>query len=274
MPRDALIQLDISVDTLGRNYPVTVPLVGDARTVLQELIFQVERELDNSDASSRWLDESPVTHEHAFYDHPELRTSKTVPLTPQRWRVELNAILPGNAIVFSDIGGHMLFNIHDLAISGRQSFVLNLGFGSMGHGTAAPIGAALAAPHRPVIAIIGDACFTMSGMELLTAAEYNVPVIWIVENNQMHGITWHGSQQVGNGKPMDSIRYRRELHIAEIASAMGVEAWVVEKPGQLRAAYMEALELRRPGLIEILVDGEIQPPLGERAKTIAGFRDR
>ncbi|MCA9705509.1 MAG: thiamine pyrophosphate-binding protein [Myxococcales bacterium] len=274
MPRDALIQLDISIDTLGRNYPVTVPLVGDARTVLSELIFQIERELDNTEAATRWGEESPVTHEHAFYEHPELRLANTVPITPQRWRVELSAILPGNAIVFSDIGGHMLFNIHDLVIRKRQSFILNLGFGSMGHGTAGPIGAALAAPHRPVISIIGDACFTMSGMELLTAAEYDVPVIWLVENNQMHGITWHGSQQVGSGKPTDAIRYRRHLDIAGIARAMGVQAWVVERPGELRRCFMEALERRRPGLIEILVDGAIQPPLGERAKTIAGFRDR
>lgn len=274
LPSDALIQLDISVDRVGRNYPVTVPLVGDARTVLTELSFQIDRELGSNDAMSRWFEEPPIVHDHSFYDRPDLRTSGSVPITPQRWRVELNEMLPGNALVFSDIGGHMLFNIHDVMIRNRQSFVLNLGFGSMGHGTAAPIGAALAAPHRPVIAIIGDACFTMCGMELLTAAEYDVPVIWIVENNQMHGITWHGSQFVGNGQPMDAVKYQRHLSISDIANAMGVKAWRIERPGELRPAFMEALERRRPALIEILADGSICPPLGERAKTIAGFRDR
>jgi len=274
LPRDALIQLDISVDRIGRNYPVTVPLVGDARTVLNELTYNIEREIGTSETPSRWGDEPPIVHDHSFYERPDLRTSPSTPITPQRWRVELNEMLPGNAIVFSDIGGHMLFNIHDLMIRNRQSFVLNLGFGSMGHGTAAPIGAALAAPHRPVIAIIGDACFTMCGMELVTAAEYDVPVIWIVENNQMHGITWHGSQLIGNGQPMDAIRYRQPLAISDIARAMGVKSWQVERPGELRPAFMEALERRRPALIEILVDGSICPPLGERAKTIAGFRNR
>lgn len=273
LPTDALIQLDISVDRIGRNYPVSIPLVGDARTVLNELSFHIERELDGGPAASTWCDEPPIVHDHAFYDHPELRTSSAVPITPQRWRVELSEILPGNAIVFSDIGGHMLFNIHDLAIRNRQTFVLNLGFGTMGHGTAGPIGAAVAAPHRPVVSIIGDACFTMAGMELLTAAEYEVPVIWIVENNQMHGITWHGSKKVGQGVPMRSIRYRRSLQIARIAESMGVRSWTVRRPGQLRGAFMEALERRRPGLIEIFVDPEIAPPLGDRAKTIAGFRD-
>jgi len=273
MPRDALIQLDISVDRIGRNYPVTVPLVGDARTVLSEVLYYLERELDGGHSASLWHEQPPIVHDDDFYDCPDLRTSSRIPITPQRWRKELNAILPRNAIVFSDIGGHMLFNVHDLSISNRQTFVLNLGFGSMGHGTAGPIGAALAA-HRPVVAIVGDACFTMNGMELLTAAEYGVPVIWIVENNQMHGITWHGSQHVGNGKPMDVIRYKRSLDIAAIARAMGVDAFVVERPGELRGAFMTALEHRRPALIEVLVDGMIPPPLGDRAKTIAGFRDK
>ena len=273
MPTKALIQLDISVDKIGRNYPVTVPLVGDARTVLNELSFHIDRELDGGAADSRWGQVPPIVRDDAFYENAELRHSNAVPVTPQRWRRELNDILPRNAIVFSDIGGHMLFNVHHLTITGRQSFMLNLGFGSMGHGTAAPIGAALAT-HRPVVAIIGDACFTMCGMELLTAAEYDVPVIWIVENNQMHGITWHGSQHVGTRVPMDAVRYRHPLHIAEIARAMGVSTWTVDQPGQLRSAFMTALEQRRPALIEILVDGTIPPPLGDRAKSIAGFRDR
>ena len=273
-PRNALIQLDISVDRIGRNYPVTVPLVGDARIVLNEMYFQIERHLRGQPAASLWPAQPPLVHDDSFYECPELRASTAIPITPQRWRVELGEILPGNAIVFSDIGGHMLFNIHDLAIHQRQSFVLNLGFGTMGHGTAAPIGAALAAPHRPVVSIIGDACFTMAGMELLTAAEYDVPVIWIVENNQMHGITWHGSQMLGKGGPMESIRYRKPLDIAEIARAMGFLAWRVEQPGQLRGAFMGALERRRPALIEVMVDPTIPPPLGDRAKTIAGFRDR
>ena len=53
----------------------------------------------------------------------------------------------------------------------------------------APVGAALGSTKRPIFAIIGDACFTMNGLELLTAVEYDTPVIWVVENNNMHGIT-------------------------------------------------------------------------------------
>jgi acetolactate synthase-1/2/3 large subunit len=274
-PRRTLIQIDILVDHIGRNYPVDIPLVGDAQTILIELIYHIHRLLrEGAETASRWRDEAPIDHGHSFYDNPELRTSEKIPLSPQRWRVELTEHLPGDALIFSDIGGHMLFNVHDLCIRGGQRFYLNLGFGSMGHGTAAPIGAALAQRDKPVVAIIGDGCFSMMGMELLTAAEYDVPVVWIVENNQMHGITWHGSRQLGGGVGMESIRFKEPLDVAGIGRAFRIHTFVVDRPGMLGSVLEEALARRRPTLIEIRVDRDIPPPLGDRAKTIAGFRDR
>jgi acetolactate synthase-1/2/3 large subunit len=272
-PRRTLIQLDIEADRIGRNYPVEVPLVGDAQTILIELIYQAHRMMRESRTpASEWKGAAPLARGHERFLNPELRVSDAHPLTPQRWRVELQEVLPSDAVVFSDIGGHMLFNLHHLCIGRQQRFFINLGFGSMGHGVVAPIGAALALPSAPVVTIVGDACFTMNGMELLTAAEYEIPVVWIVENNQMHGITWHGSQMVGGGRPMQCIVYRRPIEIASLARAMGVKSWVVDRPRQLGGVFREALAERRPALIEVRVDERIAPPLADRAKTIAGFK--
>lgn len=273
-PSDALIQLDISVDRIARNYPVDIPLVGDAQTIGIELIYAIHRLLrDGEQPGSLWRDAAPLVHDHGFYDEPELRRSSAIPVTPQRWRVDLTEALPHDAIVFSDIGGHMLFNIHDLQIRDEQRFVLNLGFGSMGHGTAAPIGAAMAMPDRAIVAIIGDACFAMNGMELLTAHEYGVRVIWVVENNQMHGITWFGSQMVGERQPMHAVRNRKPVDISAIARAMGLRADVVERPGQMQTALADALLEPGSSVIEVRVASNIAPPLGPRAQTIAGFRN-
>jgi acetolactate synthase I/II/III large subunit len=263
------IQLDIDSDKIGRNYPVDVALVGDAQTVLVEIVYHLHRLMrEGARPVSTWAEEPPKAR---VYSTPELRTSDQVPLAPQRWRKDLEEVLPKNAVIFSDIGGHMLSNIHYLTIKDGQKFVLNLGFGSMGHGTVAPVGAALSDKGRPVFAIIGDACFTMNGMELVTAAEYGIRVIWIVENNNMHGITWHGSKLVGTRVPLASVRYKRPLEVAAIARAMGLAAWVVDSPGQIQGAVLEALEHAGPSLIEVRVDGSIAPPLGDRAKSIAGF---
>jgi acetolactate synthase-1/2/3 large subunit len=269
-PSRALLQADIDPDRIGRNYPVDVALVGDAQTILVELLYHVHRSIrDGNKPQSSWPE--PLERDESWYASPDLRASDRSPPTPQRWRRELSAALPHDAIIYSDIGGHMLFNLHDLCIRSGQRFLLNLGFGSMGHGTVAPIGTALAEPDRPVVAIVGDACFTMNGMELLTAAEYDVPVLWIVENNNMHGITWHGSQQVGQRQPFNAVRYRRPIEIAAIARAMGLQAWVVDAPEAVAPAVSEAFAARRPAVIEVRVDGSVSPPLGDRAKTIAGF---
>jgi acetolactate synthase I/II/III large subunit len=276
VPSKALIQCDIDVDRIGRNYPVDVPLVGDVQTILLEIIYQLHRRIrEGAMPASRWADAPALERGHDRYLDPALRQSDAMPLTPQRWRCDLGEVLPQNAFVFSDIGGHMLFNIHHLHIGRGQNFMINLGFGSMGHGTVAPIGAALAHPDRPVITIVGDACFTMNGMELLTASEYGIPVLWIVENNNMHGITYHGSASVAkDGKPLTSIRYERPIEIASIARSMGMRAWVVDSPGKIQRAVREWLPSRAPGLIEVRVDGSLAPPLGGRASSLAGFISR
>jgi acetolactate synthase-1/2/3 large subunit len=271
-----LIQLDIDVDRIGRNYPVDLALVGDAQTILVELVYHLHRKMrDGRLPQSRWGKADPLDRGHTRYATPDLRVSDAVPLTPPRWRFDLERVLPEDAIVFSDIGGHMLSNIHHLRIGSRQRFIINLGFGSMGHGTVAPIGAALAEPKRPVIAIIGDACFMMNGMDLITAVEYDLPIVWIVENNNMHGITYHASKHLSPiGKPLKSAQYRRRPEIAAMARAMGLHTEIVERPGEIQGALREALIARRPALIEVRVDPMIPPPVGDRTRALSGFIER
>lgn len=264
-----LVQLDVDPDRIGRNYPVDVPLVGDAEAILEALHEGVTRGVAEGRGRSEWPARSHVRREH----RPRAPHPEGALLKPEQWRAELMEVLPADAVLFSDIGGHMLFNIHELRIREGQQFVLNLGLGSMGHGTAGPIGAALADPGRPVLAIVGDAGFTMNGMEVLTAREYGVPVVWIVENNQMHGITWHGSKHVNGGRAMESIVYRKPVDVAAIASAMGIITWSVRRPGEIGPAVRAALAAHEPALIEVHVDPTVSPPLGDRAKTVAGFRD-
>ena len=275
LPRNALIQLDVDADRIGRNYPVDIPLVGDAQAILVELVYHIHRRIrDGLSPASRWGERPLPERGDVRFDDAASRTSVSVPVTPARWRTDLQEVLPDDAVVFSDIGGHMLFNLHHLSIGSRQKFVLNMGFGSMGHGTAAPIGAAMAAPGRPVFAIVGDGCFTMNGLELITAVEHDVPVIWIVENNNMHGITWHCSKLLSGGVGMKTALARRPIEIAAMARAMGLYVRVVERPGQMQDAVRDALRMGGPALIEVRVDGSVMPPLGERAKSLAGFIEK
>jgi acetolactate synthase I/II/III large subunit len=272
MPSKALIQLDIDAEKLGRNYPVDIALHGDAQSILVELVYHLHRRLrEGMFPASRWDQAKALVRGHERYEDAPQRTSESSPITPQRCRVDLEEVLPDDALIFSDIGGHMLFNMHHLCIKENQRFFINLGFGSMGHGTIAPIGAALAEPGRPVFALVGDGCFMMNGMDLITAAEHDIPVIWIVENNNMHGITWHCSKLLNKGRGMAAARYRRPVEIAGLARAMGLHARVVDRPGQLQEAVREALHRGGPAVIEVRTDASVPPPMGERARSLAGF---
>ena len=271
-PKKSFIQLDVDPDRIGRNYPVDIGLLGDCQSILIELIYHLHRRIrEGALPKSTWNSAPPLTRGHQRYDRPAERTSDAVPLTPQRWRTELETLLPHDAIIFSDIGGHMLFNLHDLCIRAKQKFVINMGFGSMGHGTVAPIGAALANPGRTIVSIVGDGCFTMNGLELITAAEFDIPVVWIVENNQGHNITWHCTQILSPGKKLSVARYRKPLSIAKLAQGMGLHGVAVDNARDFRKAFASALASERPCVIEVITDAEIPPPFGARAKSLAGF---
>ena len=269
-PSRALIQLDIDADRIARSYPVDVPLVGDARSVLVELLYHVHRKIrEGARPMSTWRQWSSIPTFDKRYDQAEHRSGESVPLRPERWRAELFDVLPSDCVIFSDIGGHMLFNIHHLCIRAKQRFVINLGFGSMGHGTIAPIGAAMSGVSAPIVAIIGDACFCMNGLDLLVAVERRLPIVWIVENNGGHGVTWHASKALSGGEALSSALCAVE--VASIARAMGLQTTVVDRPHQIAAALQAALAHNGPSLIEVRVDPDAAPPLGERASTLAGF---
>ncbi|MFB7867859.1 thiamine pyrophosphate-binding protein [Streptomyces sp. NPDC056069] len=264
-----IIQLDIDPVRIGRNYPVDVALVGDAEATLAELLKHLQAHTSSPRPAEAAIPGAGNILE--MTKAPEVSPEKI--LGPDVWRAEFNCAIPSDAIVFSDIGGHMLFNLRHLCMRNGQRFILNMGFGSMGHGTVAPIGASLGCPGTPIIAIVGDACFAMNGMELLTAREYDIPVVWIVENNQSHGISYHGSKLVNGGRAMQCIVNKKMVSAAAIAGAMGIPSWQVDQPGQIDQILNQALAVSGPAVIEVHVDPEVSPPLAERARTVAGFRN-
>ena len=86
----------------------------------------------------------------------------------------------------------MAYVIHNMKVLDYSTFDINVHFGAMGSGIASAIGLKLAKPERPVVSITGDGCFFMHGMEILTAKEYNLPILFVVMNNARlgNGISW------------------------------------------------------------------------------------
>src|SRR5262249_42885861 len=148
------------------------------------------------------------------------------------------------------------------------TYFQGMGFAAMGHGFAASIGAKAAAPNRPVIAIGGDGAFAMTGMELHTAVDNEIPVIWIVLNNSGHGMVYHGDRIMMN-RTFESSSFKRPLDLAGMARAMGAGAFKVDSSAAFRKAFEEALKSNAPSLIDTVIDPEEVPvALHGRVKTL------
>ncbi|MBI4377301.1 MAG: thiamine pyrophosphate-binding protein [Elusimicrobia bacterium] len=274
MPKNALIQIDSDPCQVGKNYPAHVPVVGDANGALTELVFQVERELRWLDPgnlrirSEDWVREFKAKHDRVV--EPSALTDESIPLKPQRVMHELREALPDDAIVFVDIGNCMAWAIHYFPVYQPGTFHINLGLASMGHAVAAAIGGQLAAPERTVVSLVGDAAFAMNGMEVHTAVEYNLPVIWVVLNNGGHGMVHHGEQALFGGK-VRTAHFRRPIDVAGIAKMMGAESFNARGPGEVMALMKAAASSRKPTVIDARVDMEAAPPVGSRVETIGRF---
>lgn len=270
-----LLQVDIDPAEMGKNYPLEVGLVGDARQVLVEFAHQISRDI-------KWLDSIPGREEQlALLRALKLKTPRFIqadsmedassPLKPQRVVMELRRALPDEAILFVDIGNVMAWALHYYTVREPGTFFINMGFGSMGHGVAAAIGGKLAAPdHRPVAVLAGDAAFAMNGMEVHTAVENDIPVIWVIQNNGGHGMVHLGETIQFKGKFNTSL-FKRPLDVAKMAEAMGALAFRAEKPGEVEAAVRQALDAGRPTVIDARIDPEAKPPTAIRIETLERF---
>lgn len=269
-----LIQIDVDPREMGKNYPLQVGVVGDAKQVITELNFQIERDnqwLDTDiDYAKRLSAVRALKALHPRFINREMMEDESIPLKPQRVIAEMRQALPDDAILFVDIGNVMAWALHYFPVREPGTFFINMGFGSMGHGVAAAIGGKLAAPDRVVAALVGDGAFAMNGMEVHTAVENNIPVIWIVQNNGGHGMVHLGETIQFKGKFNTSL-FRKHLDVAKMAEAIGALAFMVEKPGELKKAIKDAIAAKRPTVIDVRIDPRTAPPTAIRIETLEKF---
>ncbi len=270
-----LLHLDVDPTEIGKNFPVHVGLTGHARQVLLEMGFQVERDFKESGLSETSLGRrlAKIRAFKAMHNRiidPASMEDNSVPLKPQRVIAEIRRAMPENAILFVDIGNVMAWALHYFPVHYPGTFFINMGFGSMGHGVAAAIGGKLAAPHLPVVALVGDGAFAMNGLELHTAVEHNIPVVWVVMNNGGHGMVHMGETIQFKGK-FNTALFKRPLDIARIAESMGVMAVRVYEPGEVERALRLAIESNVPSLVEVMIDRETRPPTAIRIETLEKF---
>jgi acetolactate synthase-1/2/3 large subunit len=173
---------------------------------------------------------------------------------------DLRRVVPDNGIVLSDVGGHHNWLVSDWEARKSRTFLQTWGFASMGFGVCGGLGAKLAAPDRPVVSVCGDGGFAMWPSAVLTAVEYNIPVVWLVWNNYGYGVI--RDQQMGFfGKTRelacaftDPGGQLFSADYAAMARSMGANGVTVEKPGDLAPQLEAAIASNRPTVLDVRVE--------------------
>lgn len=268
IPPTRLIHVDIDVQEIGRNYPVEIGVVGDARTVLRQLLEAVRPRAEEAcRRHAAWIrstDEWKAIWERALAGP---RGASSSPLHPSRLVAQLGAILPSDSIVLADVGIHHNWLVQQLAAPPRGRLLQAWGFAAMGFGVAGAVGAKFARPNQPVVAVCGDGGFLMTANAVATAVEYDLPVIWVVWNNSGYG-SIYGQQATFFGPNREiATRFRRdetgELISADFAllgRAMGALGYSATSPDEFGDVLDAALASGRPAVIDVAVDDSVSAP--------------
>ncbi|HEX9245831.1 MAG TPA: thiamine pyrophosphate-binding protein [bacterium] len=265
IPPTKLIQVDIDPSEIGRNYPVAVGVLGDARTVVRQLAAELERRQQPRAGHAQWVKRLEAARQVWENDRAPLTKTEGLPLHPERVVATLSRALPENALVLSDVGVHHNWLVQRLRVRGPRSFLQSWGFGSMCFAVCGVLGAKLAAPDRPAVAVCGDGGFLMAAHSVATAVEYDIPAIWVVWNNGGYASIY--DLQVGAFGPRElATRFRKQrtgepvsADFAALAQAMGADGYRVTKPGDLDGALAAALAANRPAVIDVPVRSDERP---------------
>ena len=266
IPPAKLIHVDIDVQEIGRNYPVHLGIVGDARTVLRQMLGVLETDPGGPGTREGWLEDIAKWKRQWEEFVGTLRGRDAEPMHPLRVVEALRAVMPDDGLILPDSGVHHNWVVQFWKARRPQTVLNTWGFSAMGFGVAGVLGAKLAAPDRPCVAVCGDGGFMMRPDVLATAVEYDIPAVWLIWNNFAYGaIRDIQTGLLAKREIATSFVQARtgELYnpdFVALARACGVDGIRVERPGDLAGAIEHAIRAGRPFVLDVHVDRDIKPP--------------
>lgn len=251
------IQVNIDPKEIGRAYPADLGIVSDAAAFAAGLrrLCAGPRGVTEGRAAARraWL---------APWLQPEPPAPDAVGplLSPAAIVRAADAAVPPHGIILADSSSILLWATRYLPETGTRRFIAVWGAASMGHATAGAVGAQLAAPTRAVLALTGDGCFLMNGMEVATAADLGLSIVWVVNSNRQLGMIHY--EQRASGLVASSEFGRCDF--ATIARGLGAHGVVCSDEATLAREIAAGFSRSGPTVIQVDVDPDPGPPLGQK----------
>ncbi len=247
-----VIHIDIDPAEVGKVRRPEVPIVGDVKTVLKEMLAQLQQQTvagkgPDTSRTEVWRDRINTWKQ----DYPLTVPTYTDEISPQSVIVELTKQAP-NAYYTTDVGQHQMWSAQFLK-NGPRQWISSAGLGTMGFGLPAAMGAQVALPQEQVICISGDASFQMCLQELATLAQYGLNVKTVILNNGWQGMVrqW---QEAFFGERYSSSNMKTGMpDFVMLAQAFGVKGVLVKEPSEMAGAIADMLAFDGPVLLDVQV---------------------
>ena len=255
------IHIDIDPEVLGRNYPLEVGIMADAKMALTEMIKFADETMVEKRIS--WVEEVQSYCRDWYDEFRPLLQSDNIPIRPERVCHDLSLSLPDNSFVVVDTGhgGMWMGGMFDLKSAG-QSYIRSAGH--LGWAFPASLGVKCAAPDRPVICFTGDAGFWYHIAEVETAVRWGINAVIVVNNNGAGNQSKRGFDRVYGGTQTDKATEMwtfNNVNFAQIAKHMGAESIRVENPKDFTPALQKAIALNKCVILDVVTDVDALAPL-------------
>jgi len=244
--RAKIIHIDIDPAEIGKNIEASIPVVGDARLVLSEMIEEA-RELNHGE----WFKEIEKQKELYGTEKPKGNCESYV--NPKYLLSILSEYLPDDAVVTTEVGQNQIWAANNYCVRKPGTFITSGGLGTMGYGLPAGIGAKLGMPKVPVVVVSGDGSFQMSMQELGTIKQYGIGVKIILFNNYRLGMVRELQMKRHSGRYSQCFLDENPDFVA-IAAAYGIRGERISSDRDVRAALERLCADDEPYLLECIVD--------------------
>jgi acetolactate synthase I/II/III large subunit len=267
IPPTRLIQVDIDPDEIGRNYPVEIGIVGDAKAFLAQAARIARAKGNRLGYGSPWLKEIEGWRaDWRNFCEPFERSSE-VPIEPRRMMADMNKISPPDTVMVDDVGNCQVWSEQYWKPKTPGLHLTAGGFAAMGFGVAGVMGARLARPDSPCVTLCGDGGFMMMSHVIATSVEYNLPAVWVLQNNYAIGCIrdlqrfYHDGREIGTSFVNERTGKLWNPDFAKMAEAMGGRGIRVEHPDQFGDAYREAIRSDIPTVIDVVINRDTTMPV-------------
>jgi acetolactate synthase-1/2/3 large subunit len=267
IPPTRLIQVDIDPEEIGRNYPVEIGMVGDAKAFLAQATRIARAKGLRLAYGNAWQKEIEAWQTDWRNFCEPFERSNEIPIEPRRMLAEMNKISPPETVMVDDVGNCQVWSEQYWKPRIPGNHMTAGGFAAMGFGVAGVLGARLARPHSPCVTLCGDGGFTMMPHVVATAVEHNLPAVWVLQNNYAIGTIrdlqrfYHDGREIGTSFINEQTGKLWNPDFAKMTEAMGGRGIRIEHPDQFGDAYREAIRSNVPTVIDVVINRDTSMPV-------------